>query len=150
MNMMTLTNVAAKVTEVVEKAMIGTEQPSMTSVWAVVLIGLAVVFAALVILIAFVWVMGKFFSSKNDKKKISVNSTNQQPLKTAPSKKTTVVNTAVNNDDEIIAVISAAIAAMGQADGKVYKLKSVRAVNNTSGQRPVWAMAGLQNNTAPF
>ncbi len=144
MNMMTLANT-------VEKAMIGTELPSTNAVWAIVLIGLAVVFAALVILIAFVWVMGKFFSSKTDKKKISATTavSSPQPQKAAPSKKTNAANIATNNDDEVIAVISAAIAAMGQADGKIYKLKSVRAVNKNV-QRPAWAIAGLQNNTTPF
>ena len=118
-------------------------------VWAVVITGLAVVFLALVILIAIVWLMGKIFSIGSGKKKISAEQKKTiVPAKTVPVK-TATVNTADN--DEVIAVIAAAVAAMGQADGKTYKVKSVRAVkNNNSASRSAWTMAGLQHNTAPF
>ncbi|MBQ3566334.1 MAG: OadG family protein [Oscillospiraceae bacterium] len=118
-------------------------------VWAVVITGLAVVFASLVILIAFVWLMGKFFSMGNNKKKISAEPvTATKPVTQVPVR-TVNANTATADDDEIIAVISAAVAAMGQAEGKTYRVKSVRAVNNRA-SRSAWAMAGLQQNTAPF
>ncbi len=118
-------------------------------VWAVVITGLAVVFLALVILIVFVWLMGKIFSIGSDKKKITAEPAKPiVPIKTAPVKPA-AVNTA--DDDEVIAVIAAAVAAMGQAEGKTYKVKSVRAVNkNNRATRSAWAMAGLQHNTAPF
>ena len=119
-------------------------------VWAVVITGLAVVFLSLVILIAFVWLMGKIFSIGSGKKKITA-----EPAKPiAPVKTTAPVNQTVTNaadNDEVIAVIAAAVAAMGQADGKVYKIKSVKAVNkNNRAARSAWSMAGLQHNTAPF
>ena len=118
-------------------------------VWAVVITGLAVVFSALIILIAFVWLMGKFFSMGNNKKKISAEPvTAAKPVTPVPVR-TVNTNTATADDDEIIAVISAAVAAMGQAEGKTYRVKSVRAVNNRA-SRSAWAMAGLQQNTAPF
>lgn len=117
-------------------------------VWAVVITGLVVVFLGLVILIAFVWLMGKFFSMGSDKKKITAEQPKPiVPVKTVPVK--AAVNTNTADDDEVIAVIAAAVAAMGQADGKVYKVKSVRAVKNRA-SRSAWAMAGLQQNTAPF
>ena len=118
-------------------------------VWAVVITGLAVVFSALIILIAFVWLMGKFFSMGNNKKKISAEPvTAAKPVTQVPVR-TVNTNTATADDDEVIAVISAAVAAMGQAEGKTYRVKSVRAVNNRA-SRSAWAMAGLQQNTAPF
>jgi len=119
-------------------------------VWAVVITGLAVVFLALVILIAFVWLMGKIFSIGSNKKKITPEpaKTVPVPVKAAPVQPSVVNNT---DNDEVIAVIAAAVAAMGQADGKNYKVKSVRAVsNNNRASRSAWSMAGLQHNTAPF
>ncbi len=119
-------------------------------VWAVVITGLAVVFAALVILIAFVWLMGKFFSMGNNKKKISAEPvTAAKPVTQVPVRTVNANSAVSSDDDEIIAVISAAVAAMGQAEGKTYRVKSVRAVNNRT-SRSAWAMAGLQQNTAPF
>lgn len=48
--------------------------------------------------------------------------------------------------DEIVAVIAAAVAAMGGSVGG-YALRSVRRVKEA---RPIWAAAGLQQNTQPF
>lgn len=48
--------------------------------------------------------------------------------------------------DEVVAVIAAAVAAMSEG-GKAYTLRSVSQVR---GQRPVWAAAGLAENTRPF
>lgn len=48
--------------------------------------------------------------------------------------------------DEIVAVIAAAVASMAP-EGKQYRVKSVSRVRS---QRPVWAAAGLAENTRPF
>lgn len=127
------------------------EKPETTDVWAVVFTGLSVVFLALVILIAFVWIMGKIFNiGKN--KKTPANAAKETTVKTAAvqkaqnPQKTNAVNA---DDDEVIAVIAAAVAAMGQANGKTYKIRSVSAIQK-NGQRSAWSMAGLQNNTSPF
>ena len=48
-----------------------------------------------------------------------------------------------------LAVISAAVAAMGASDGKTYKLRSVRTVKNKP-SRSAWSLAGIQNDTNPF
>lgn len=48
--------------------------------------------------------------------------------------------------DEIVAVIAASVAAMAP-EGKQYRIKSVSRVRS---QRPVWAAAGLAENTRPF
>lgn len=128
------------------------ENPETTDVWAVVFTGLSVVFLALVILIAFVWIMGKIFTIGKNKKKPPVNTVKQVPVKSASvqkankPQKSNAVNT---DDDEVIAVIAAAVAAMGQADGKTYKIRSVKATQRNA-QRSAWSMAGLQNNTSPF
>ncbi len=123
------------------------DEEGYSYVWAVVFTGLSVVFLALIILILFVWLMGKFFTAIENRKKPAAVAETPSP---APVKAAAPVKpTSVNNDDEVIAVISAAIAAMGQAEGKTYKLKSVKAVKNKA-SRSAWSMAGLQSDTMPF
>lgn len=123
------------------------DEKGYSYVWAVVFTGLSVVFLALIILILFVWIMGKFFTAIENRK----NSIAPAELKTAPVKASAAVKPAAvnNSDDEVIAVISAAIAALGQAEGKNYKLKSVKPVRNKT-SRSAWSMAGLQSDTMPF
>ena len=47
----------------------------------------------------------------------------------------------------MVAVIAAAIAAMGAASGKRLALRSVR---TAKGSRSAWASAGIADNTRPF
>ena len=54
-----------------------------------------------------------------------------------------------SGDAEVIAAIMAAIAAMGAAVGKQYRLRSVKQVTRRGG-RSVWAQAGIQDVTQPF
>lgn len=130
-----------------------TDEKGFSYVWAVVFTGLSVVFLALVILILFVWIMGKIFSAiDKSKKKKSEASKAAAPAAKTPAKAPAQAAKAVvpqGDDDEIIAVISAAVAAMGEAEGKTYRLRSVRASGNRS-SRSAWSMAGLQNDTMPF
>lgn len=121
------------------------EKLEISYVTAVVITGLSVVFLGLVILILFVWAFGKIFTAKN--KSISKDAPEQKTAKSAP----VVAPVTVSNDseDEIIAVISAAVAAMGNADGKNYRVKSVKAVKNRP-SRSAWSLAGIQNDTMPF
>lgn len=118
---------------------------------AVIITGLIVVFIALVGLWFIVWLFGKLFMTVGSASKPS------QPTKTDASKSAAPKapsNTAAKNamvvedgiSDEIIAVISAAVAAMGSAAGG-YALRSVRRVREA---RSVWAAAGLAQNTQPF
>ena len=48
--------------------------------------------------------------------------------------------------DEVVAVIAAAVAAMAP-EGNRY---AVRRVSRVRGERPVWAAAGIAENTRPF
>jgi len=121
------------------------EKLEISYVTAVVITGLSVVFLGLVILILFVWAFGKLFTSKKKTapKEVPVSEVSKPAPAAAP------VLVADDNQDEIIAVISAAVAAMGQTDGKNYKVKSVRAVKNRP-SRSAWSLAGIQNDTTPF
>ena len=129
-----------------------TEQEGYSYVWAVVLTGLSVVFLGLIILIFFVWLMGKIFTIGKNKKNVpqkAQSAAKQAETPKVPPKAAPV--TASSDNDEIIAVISAAVAAMGQAEGKNYRVRSVRAAGKSNrASRSAWAMAGLQNNTRPF
>lgn len=121
------------------------EDMTLSYVTAVVITGLTVVFLGLVILILFVWAFGKIFSMKKKTSSPEPQKTVAKPV-VAPKPVVAENNT---DDDEIIAVISAAVAAMGEAEGKTYKLKSVRAVKNKP-SRSAWSLAGIQNDTNPF
>lgn len=122
-------------------------QMDMPYVVAVVITGLVVVFLGLVLLIAFITVVGKIFE-KIDKAKAAEKAAEQPPApKAAP-----VVQTAASgsDSDEIIAVISAAVAMMSAADGKPYRVKSVKPVSGKGSSRSAWAAAGLRDYTNPF
>ncbi len=131
------------------------ELPDMniSYVAAVVITGLSVVFLSLVILILFINLLGIFFKRKkkdNNKTSSAMKEQVSAKVETVKSNVSAEKTAAASDDnDEIIAVISAAISALGDADGKTYKVKSVRAVSSKP-SRSSWAMAGLQNNTAPF
>ena len=122
------------------------EKLEISYVTAVVITGLSVVFLGLVILILFVWAFGKIFTSRN---KPTPNEKVPAPKVTAPAPVTAPVNVSNDSEDEIIAVISAAVASMGQADGKNYRVKSVKAVKNRP-SRSARSLAGVQNDTMPF
>ena len=122
-------------------------QMEMSYVWAVVITGLVVVFLGLILLIAFISIVGKIFTAINNSKK---NKTVESPAK--ESKVSTVDNgfTAESDDTEVVAALAAAIAMMGIADNTTYKIKSIKAVNNARPSRNAWAMAGLNESTSPF
>ncbi len=53
-------------------------------------------------------------------------------------------------DDDLIAVIAAAVCALGESAGQKLAVKSVRQVNARRQGRSVWAAAGVYENTRPF
>ena len=125
-----------------------------TKVWAVVITGLVVVFLALVLLIVFVQIFGKIFSGiANKEKKGSKPDVIPVPQVTVPENVTRSVPEPEisGDDDEVIAVISAAVAMMAARDGKKY---AVRSINRTENKRrsagSVWGAAGQRENTLPF
>lgn len=110
----------------------------------VIAIGMIVVFIALILLTAIFWLFGKFMqqgqkTSVFEEKGVN-NDTSSEPhiLPEIP-----VAEAGIS--EEVVAVISAAVAAMS-ADGKRYTVRRVRRVVN----RPVWAAAGIAESTRPF
>ena len=137
-----------------EKALRGTEKLEGSQILAMTMIGLAVVFSALLILVIYLYCSGSLFKKANGSRKSApakaapaAKPVPAKPAPAAPAAK--AVPAAAGDDDEVIAVIMAAISAMGAAEGKTYQLRSVRPVTRGSG-RSAWAQAGLSDTTRPF
>lgn len=121
----------------------------MGHVMAIVFTGIAIVFLALVILILFVSLMGKVFGISFGKKP------NKSSTQKAEIKKTTDVKPVVapvveeGISDEIVAVISAAVATMSSnTQGTNFVLRGIK--KSKLNTRSAWAMAGIQDNTHSF
>jgi len=122
-------------------------QMEPSEVIAITITGLVVVFLGLVILIAFISIVGKIFSAIDKSKK---NKTAEPPSKDAGITSVDNSFSAVSDDTEVVAAIAAAVAMMGIADNTTYKIKSIKAANNARPSRNAWAMAGLNESTSPF
>ena len=117
-----------------------------SSVGIITVTGLLVVFAILAILIFLFWLMGVIFSKRDAKEKAKAQAADAAD---AEKKNPFVTETKAFTDDaEIIAVISAAIAAYSEADGKHYEIRSIKRRDNRT--RSAWSLAGIIENTRPF
>ena len=119
-----------------------------TQTWSVVLVGLVVVFAVLLILVAICWAMGKIFSAVTGGKNGGTQTGKKSEAAPAPAVKKEAASPIVEEciSDEIVAAISAAGACM-MGSGKPFALKSVRRAKET---RRAWSAAGIAENTRPF
>ena len=118
--------------------------------WSTLITGLIVVFLILVILVAFLWAMGKLLNlniKKKPKAAKAAPTPAPAPAPAAPAPMP-VEEYADEDDSEIIAVIAAAIAAYGERDGKQYRIASVKRQDRS--QRSSWSAAGISENTRPF
>lgn len=94
-------------------------------------LGLAIVFSVLVILMLILMLFKVIFYRNGEKKKpIAETETPVQPVQTAA------------NDEELIAVLTAAIAA--SLNTSTYNLK-IKSYKRISDDRPVWNKAGIQD-----
>ncbi|MCI7766447.1 MAG: OadG family protein [Oscillospiraceae bacterium] len=123
-------------------------QMDWSYVGAVVISGLVIVFVALILLIAAVWIMGKIFtaiSSKNSGD--GTKKTGAAPqLKKEPAP---VLNVIEEDDSEVIAVIAAAVAAMSEELGQPLKIRSIRRAGGPS-RSSAWARAAQSESTRAF
>lgn len=120
-----------------------------TFVGSVVLSGISIVFLALVLLILFVWLMDKVFKAVNGTKKKKEAPAPKEDIKAAPAPKAVpapVVEDGIS--DEVVAVIAAAVAAMGAESGKTFRLAGVK--RSSGSRRGAWGNAGAAENTRPF
>ncbi|MBR7039816.1 MAG: OadG family protein [Oscillospiraceae bacterium] len=128
----------------------------------VTLAGLGIVIAALALLVLVIFCFGKIFDSINaaEKAKADRKAAEKAPKPAAvkavapapaPAPAAPAASPAppAEDEDEVIAVISAVVAMMSEADGTTYRVKSVRPASGFSG-RSAWAMDGRRNNVSPF
>ncbi len=121
-----------------------------SSVGIITLTGLLVVFVILALLIFFFILLGAIFKSIDNSKKKKAEAKAAEATKAAEPVQAAVEDVsaeAVNNDDELIAVISAAVAAY--TDGEGFTIKSVRK-HEGKRVRSAWSAAGITENTRPF
>lgn len=107
----------------------------------VVLIGLVVVFAVLLLLTFVFWLFGKAAGGNRATASTPTPAPTVSAVPAAPA-----VTDGV--PDEVVAVIAAAVAAMS-SEGTQYTIRRIRPAA-AHGTRPVWAAAGIAENTRPF
>lgn len=116
------------------------------SVGIITITGLLVVFFILALLILFFMLLGAIFKSIDNSKKKKAEAKAAEDSKEPV--KTIIEDASVEaSDDELIAVISAAVAAY--TDGKGFTIKSVRK-HERKRVRSAWSTAGITENTRPF
>lgn len=141
----------------------GGRRPTVDEYLGVTFAGLGIVIAALAILVLVIFCFGKIFDAldgaaqrkKTQEAADKAPKPSQKPatsVKAAPAPAPAPVPVAAaEDDDEVIAVISAVVAMMSEADGTTYRVKSVKPVQTSGfGGRTAWAMDGRRSNVSPF
>ena len=109
--------------------------------------GVAIVFGMLLILVIMIAIFGLFARAgkgKSDKKAKAEKMPKVKKI-AEPSSVKNAVNE--SDDDEVIAVISAAVAMMYEGTGKKAVIRSIRP---SSAGRSAWANAGIRDNVRAF
>ncbi len=127
------------------------------TITSVVVTGIVVVFIGLILLILFVSIYGKIFDSINKSKAAKAKAEAEAKLREAAKGEVKPMASVVKSEkapeiedgieEEVVAVIAAAIAAMGASSGKKLALRSIKTAKSS---RSAWAAAGIADNTRPF
>lgn len=120
-----------------------------SSVGIIALTGILVVFLILAILIFMFWLLGTIFKAVDKAKnaKAEEKKTVVEAAETKPEPEPAVEED-YSSDEEIVAVISAAIAAYTEQS---FTIKSIRKHNKHNPRaRSAWSTAGISENTRPF
>ena len=128
-----------------------TDQDYWGSVGIITITGILVVFLILAILIFFFWLMGTIFKAvgKARAEKAELQKISAPAPVAAPAPVEEVAEEAeTDNDEEIVAVISAAIAAYEGESG--YTIKSISRRSGDRRTRSAWSMAGINSNMSSF
>ncbi len=110
--------------------------------------GIVIVFGMLLLLVLMIYIFG--FVAKRTSRKFNSNSDNKAVANVQNLANTTVsapIIDANSDEDEVIAVIAAAVAMMYEGTGKKAIIRSVRPVSSA---RSAWADAGVRNNIRAF
>ena len=118
---------------------------------SVVITGITVVFIGLILLVVILLLFGLISKVRRKAagKKVRTDSEIKADKVLLPSEEISSAVPEIEDEieEEIVAVISAAIAHMSAKSGKKLTLKSVKTAKP---QRTAWAAAGLIDNTRPF
>ena len=117
---------------------------NISGMWATVITGMVVVFLILGLLIGLLYIISFFCNLGNKKKKDDKPA--EKTAEAAPAPVEIIEED--ENDDEVIAVISAAIAAYTAGDGKTYAIKRIKRAEKQP--RSSWGNAGVNENTRSF
>lgn len=124
-------------------------QMEWSYVGAVVISGLVIVFVALILLIAAVWVMGRIFTAVKSGKSGGGDKPKEIAPAPQPKNDTPSVSADTEDESEIIAVIAAAVAAMSAECGKPLRIHSIKRAGSIS-KANSWARAARSENTRAF
>lgn len=113
--------------------------------WTIMLSIMVIVFAALIIFVIIFWLFGKVFGGKKKaaKKDKAIVTEVQSAPKKAP---VPVTQASAGTDEEVVAAITAAIMAFSGSGN--FTIRKITRANQVG--RPVWAHAGIMENTRPF
>lgn len=138
---------AADVTTEAAKGTVPAE--NIEKMWSTLVTGLVVVFLILILLVIVLWALGKIMNIKRKPKKSEkAEAASASAFVPVPVLPVAAEEEYEEDDSEIIAVIAAAIAAYGEAEGKQYKIASVK--RKEKALRSNWGAAGIAENTRPF
>ena len=122
------------------------------SVGIITVTGILIVFFILAVLIFLFWLLGTIFKGVDGKKKAKAAAAKAAPVAAAPAPAPAPVEEISGaeavDDEEIMAVISAAIAAYAEEEGTSYTIRNVKRRDTRS--RSAWSLAGIGENTRPF
>ena len=121
------------------------------SVGIITLAGILIVFAILALLIFMFWLMGVIFKTADKSSKGRKSRAEQAKAAAAPAPtpvQTEEIAEDPGDDEEIMAVISAAIAAYAEEEGTSYTIRNVKRRDTRT--RSAWSLAGIGENTRPF
>lgn len=112
-----------------------------------VVVGFVLVLGVLILLIAIFWAFGKIMVALNNRgKEMPAAQSAVAPRVSVPAAAPVAPVAEEGISDEVVVVIAAAVAAMAPA-GTTY---AVRRIRREQSGRPVWAAAGVAENTRPF
>lgn len=143
-----MADLAKLLAAVTKNATVPSEHVDM--MWSTLVTGIVVVFLILILLVFILWAMGKVLNIKRKPKLRKTPAEAAASVQAAPMPVVSEpeIEEYDEDDAEIIAVIAAAIAAYGEADGKQYRIASVK--RKEKSLRSNWSAAGINENTRPF
>lgn len=141
-----MADLAKLLTAVTKNVTVPSEHVDM--MWSTLVTGIVVVFLILVLLVFILWAMGKVLNIKKKPKNTFAEAAASVQAAPMPVVNEPEIEEYDEDDGEIIAVIAAAIAAYGEADGKQYRIASVK--RKEKSLRSNWSAAGISENTRPF